>query len=266
MKIAFIGSGRMAGALVQGILKASITRPGDVILTSASQESARKMAAQLGVSSAAANADAASGADIVFLCVKPGHAETALRQCGDSLKKKLLISLASGISLSVLSAWGPKGCRIIRAMPNVAALVGRGVTAISPADGVTPEDLAIVEKLFAAVGWVHEVPEGLIDGITGLSGSGTAFVQLFIEALSDGGVAAGVPRDLALKLAIQTVIGGAILADESGQHPAVLREMVTSPGGTTIAGLSVLESRGVRGAILQAVKTAGDRARELGAK
>ena len=198
----------------------------------------------------------------MILCVKPQEAATAIQQAGAALDGKLLISIAAGLSLATLGKMAPKS-RIIRAMPNTPAIIGRGATAFTGAAETTQADKDCAEAIFASVGIVSYVQEKLLDAVTGLSGSGPAYIFLVIEALTDGGVSCGLPTNLARQLAIQTVLGAAELAKETAEHPAVLREMVTSPGGTTAAALGELEQRGVRAAFIQAVRAADRRSKEL---
>jgi pyrroline-5-carboxylate reductase len=208
------------------------------------------------------NEEAAGAAPVLILCVKPQEAATAIGQAGAALDGKLLISIAAGLSQATLEKMAPK-CRIIRAMPNTPALVGRAATAFTAADNATQADRDCAEAILASVGIVSYVQEKLLDAVTGLSGSGPAYVFLVIEALTDGGVSCGLPTNLARQLAIQTVLGAAELAKETGEHPAILREMVTSPGGTTAAALGELEQHGVRAAFIQAVRAADRRSKEL---
>jgi pyrroline-5-carboxylate reductase len=174
----------------------------------------------------------------------------------------LIVSIVAGLSISSLSALAPK-TRVIRAMPNTAAMVGRSATAYACGDSVTPGDRSLAESVFSSIGAVFSVEEKMLNAVTGLSGSGPAYICLVIEALSDGGVACGLPRKLALDLAVQTVLGTAAMVAETGVHPAVLREMVTSPAGTTVAGLRELEAGAVRSAFIEAVGAGAERAEEL---
>ena len=264
MHIGFIGSGRMASALVEGILRATITRPADIVLTDKLPAAADELAARTGARALTSNAKVAANADILILCVKPGDVPHALKEAGD-LKGKLLISIAAGVPLRRLREWSAGNPRLIRVMPNTPALIGQGAAAYAGAEGTTPEDLAATERIFGAVGVVAHVKEELLDGVTGLSGSGPAFVYTVIESLADGGVLMGLPRDIALRLAAQTVMGAASMVLQTGLHPAQLRDQVASPGGTTIAGLEALEEAGLRAALIGAVRAATERSGELGA-
>lgn len=263
MKYAFIGAGKMASALIHGALRAKLCASASIAVSSRSRKSLQSVIDETSVRGVKDNAEACRFADVVVLCVKPYDVATALESAAGELKGKLLISIVSGVKISTLRAAAP-GARVLRAMPNTAALVGMSATAVTlEAEKISRKDADAARKLFAAVGSVVSVTETQLDAVTGLSGSGPAFVYLMMEALSDGGVEAGLPRKLALDLAIQTVAGAAEMAAATGEHPAVLREMVTSPGGTTIAGLGVLEKAAVRSAFAGAVKAAARRAKEL---
>jgi pyrroline-5-carboxylate reductase len=264
MHIGFIGSGRMASALLEGILRAAIAPPADIILTDKLPAAAEELARRTGVQTRPSNSEVAANAALLILCVKPGDVPEALREAGD-LSGKLLVSIAAGVPLRRLREWAPGNPRLIRVMPNTPALIGQGAAAYAAADGATAEDLAVTERIFGAVGIVVRVKEELLDAVTGLSGSGPAFVYTVIEALADGGVLMGLPRDIALRLASQTVLGAAAMALQTGLHPAQLRDQVASPGGTTIAGLEALEDAGLRTALISAVRAATERSSELGA-
>jgi pyrroline-5-carboxylate reductase len=219
----------------------------------------------LGVAAALDNPEVMH-APVVVLGVKPQVLPAVLASVKEFARPwHLIISIAAGVPLAVLEEALPDS-RVIRVMPNTPTLVGAGMAALAPGRGVTPEDLALALDLFGAVGRAVVVEERLMDAVTGLSGSGPAFVAVFIEALADGGVKMGLPRPLALTLAIQTVLGTARLCHEEQMHPAVLKDLVTSPGGTTIAGLHALESRGFRSAVMDAVSAAAARSKELGKK
>ena len=265
MKYAFLGAGKMAMALIQGALRANLCSPSEVIVSSRSQSGLETLVSATGVCSGASNAEAVSGADTVLLCVKPADALKALQEAGNSLAGKLLISVVTGLKIFTLRK-AATGSRIIRAMPNTAAMVGRSATALAMDSDVTRTDISTAERLFSAVGEIFTISENQLDAVTGLSGSGPAFVYLVMEALSDGGVSAGLPRKLSQELAIQTVAGAAEMAATTKEHPALLREMVASPGGTTIAGLAVLEQAAVRSAFIGAVKAAAARSKELSAE
>jgi pyrroline-5-carboxylate reductase len=262
MKYAFLGAGKMALALIHGMLRAKLCGTSDILVASRSKTNLENFVNASSVQGAATNFEAADEADVVVLCVKPADALKALEEAGDGLEGKLLVSVVTGLKIETLRDAAPES-RIVRAMPNTAAMVGKSATALAFEKTVSKKDQQVAEKIFQAVGTVFPVAENLLDAVTGLSGSGPAFVYLMMEALSDGGVEAGLSRKLALDLAIQTVMGAAEMASATAEHPAVLREMVTSPGGTTIAGLSVLEQAAVRSAFSRAVKAASERSKQL---
>jgi len=263
MQIGFIGSGRMASALAEGILRAAIAAPGDVSITDKLPAAAEALAKRTGAQVRATSAEVAAHADVLLLCVKPNDVPSALKEAGD-LTGKLLVSIAAGVPLKKLREAAVGKPRMVRVMPNTPALIGHGAAAYAAAEGATDEDLATADRIFGAVGVVVLVKEELLDAVTGLSGSGPAFVYTVIEALADGGVLMGLPRDVALRLASQTVLGTAAMVLETGMHPAQLRDQVASPGGTTIAGLEALEAAGLRAALISAVRAATERSGELG--
>lgn len=262
MRYAFLGAGKMAAALIQGMLRAKLCSASDIAVSSRSKGGLENLAAATGVRAAASNADVMEGADVVLLCVKPGDALKALSEAGGALEGRLLVSVVAGLRLAVLRE-AASGCRVVRAMPNTAAMVGRSATALAVDKNASQEDMEIAHRIFGAVGEVFSISEDHFDAVTGLSGSGPAFVYLMMEALSDGGLAAGLPRALALELTIQTIAGAAEMAASTREHPALLREMVASPAGMTIAGLAVLEAAAVRSAFINAVKAAAARSREI---
>jgi pyrroline-5-carboxylate reductase len=202
---------------------------------------------------------------VLILAVKPDQVGGALSEIRDQVTEKhLLISIAAGVTLAKLEASLGGDTRIVRVMPNTPALVGDSATGFALGKSATPADAELAKKLFSAVGVAFQVKESLLDAVTGLSGSGPAYVYLFIEALSDGGVAAGLPRDVATRLAAQTVMGAAKMVLETGQHPGALKDMVTSPGGTTIEGLHELEKGKLRGTVMSAVRAATEKSKKLG--
>jgi pyrroline-5-carboxylate reductase len=217
------------------------------------------------VKTTAFNPDVLKFANVIVLAVKPDLVNDVLAEVRPHFTEKhLLISIAAGVPIARLESALPPGARVVRVMPNTPALVGASASAFTPGQAAQPEDAQLTQKLFAAVGVAYPVKEALLDAVTGLSGSGPAYVFLIIEGLSDGGVAAGLPRDIATQLAAQTLLGSAKLLLETGQHPAALKDMVTSPGGTTIEGLHELEKAGVRGALINAVRAATEKSKKLG--
>lgn len=263
MKLACLGSGKMGTALLQGIVARGVCSASDISISDPSAEALAKAASCVpGVRIAASNGEAAGGADVVLLCVKPAGILPLIDSLS-ALPPALLISIAAGVTLGSMEPFaGPH--RVVRVMPNTPALVGKGAAAYAPGALATEADCVLTEQILSAVGTVTRVPEKLLDAVTGLSGSGPAYLYLVIEALADGGVAEGLTKEQALLLAAQTAAGAAEMVLQTGQHPAVLRDQVTSPGGTTIAALAVLEAKGLRSALIEAVRTATRRARELG--
>ena len=263
MKIACIGTGKMGTALLKGMVTRGLCTPADIIVSDPSSAALAAATASVpGIVTAPDNAAAAAAADVVLLCVKPAGI-VPLVASFKSLPPRLLVSIAAGVTLASMEA-AAGAHRVVRVMPNTPALLGQGASAFAPGTRATAEDIALTTALLGAVGSVTQVTEPLLDAVTGLSGSGPAYVFTIIEALADGGVCEGLTRDQALQLAAQTVAGAAAMVLATGQHPAVLRDQVTSPGGTTIAALAALESGGLRAALIDAVRTAARRARELG--
>lgn len=263
-RIGFIGCGAMARALAGGLVEAGVAA--SQLVASDPFEAARRLFEEsVGASTTEHNAEVVGGCDLVILAVKPGAVADVLKALDASIAKEpLWISIAAGVPLSTLRAALPTGARVVRTMPNTPALVGAGATAYYPAETVTTTDVLRVEAVLEAAGWCWRAPnEDLLDAVTGLSGSGPAYVFLILEALADAGVRQGLPRDAAQSLATRTVLGAARLALETGTHPGVLKDQVTSPGGTTIAGLERLEAGGVRAAIYEAVRAATERSRAL---
>lgn len=265
LPIGFLGSGQMAGALAGGWAKAGLL---DVAKSRASDPfpgARAKFESATGVKTLDSNRDVAAACGVLVLAVKPQVMPAVLAELRPALADRhLVISIAAGVTLKTLADGLGEKTRLVRVMPNTPCLVGASATGYSPGATATAADVELVDKLFGAVGKAIRVPEPLLDAVTGLSGSGPAFVYLFIEALADGGVKCGLPRDVALALAAQTVLGAAKMVLETGQHPGALKDAVASPGGTTIAGLHALERAAFRAAAMDAVEAATRRAQELG--
>jgi pyrroline-5-carboxylate reductase len=269
-RIGFLGGGAMAQALASGLVASGVATEA---VAASDPDRARREALKTapGIETFETNADLVARSDLVVLAVKPGLVEAVLEEVvavnRDGALAPLWVSIAAGVPLARLERALPEGARIVRAMPNTPALVGSGATAYAANRASSPEDRAATAALFEGVGLAWEAPhEGLLDAVTGLSGSGPAYVLVFLEALGDAGVRMGLPRDAAYQLAFQTVLGTARLALETGRHPAALKDQVTSPGGTTIAGLERLEAGGLRAAVYAAVQAATERSRELGGR
>jgi pyrroline-5-carboxylate reductase len=265
-RIGFIGCGAMARALAGG-LRAGGVAASDIAASDPDPAQRVQFEKDTGVATGTDNAETVSASDAVVLAVKPGIVGPVLSQLSGAPDRgrPLWISIAAGVSLARIEEHLPADARVVRAMPNTPALVGTGATALCANAAASDADRSLARALFEAVGVVWEAPrEELMDAVTGLSGSGPAYVFLMLEALGDAGVRQGLPRDAAYQLAFQTVRGAAQLAQESGLHPATLKDQVTSPGGTTIAGLAELERGGFRAALQAAVAAATARSRELG--
>jgi pyrroline-5-carboxylate reductase len=265
LRIGFIGAGAMARALAGGLVGAGV--PSERVRgADPSQEQRGLFEQAVGASASDDNASVVAESDVVVLAVKPGIVGSVLDDlAGESdLDRPLWISIAAGVTLEAIGERLPGRARIVRAMPNTPALVAAGATAYCPNAASSEEDRAVAQALFESVGTAWHAPaEAMLDAVTGLSGSGPAYVFLILEALGDAGVRVGLPREAAHQLACQTVLGATRLAIETGRHPAELKDQVTSPGGTTIAGLEQLEASGVRSAIYKAVAAATARSREL---
>jgi pyrroline-5-carboxylate reductase len=262
----FIGAGKMATALVKGMLRARIARDDSIVASDPLENARTSIQVETGIAVLESNLDVLKNSDVVVLAVKPQSMSQVLAELSKAVTSThVVISIAAGITIDSIVHGLGKHSRVIRVMPNTPALIGEGISAYALAEGARPEDAALVEDLLGSVGQSVKVAESMLDAVTGLSGSGPAFVYLMIEALSDGGVCAGLPRDIANQLAVQTVIGAAKMVHESGEHPGLLKDQVASPGGTTIAGLHALEKAGVRGAFIDAVVAATRRSAELAA-
>ncbi|WP_447965738.1 pyrroline-5-carboxylate reductase [Nitrospira sp. Ecomares 2.1] len=264
-KLAFLGAGNMCEALVTGILKANLASPANISVTDISSIRLEHFQKTFQVQVGSHNADEVKSADIIVLCVKPQVMDIVLSEIKDQLSPKhLVISVAAGYPLARIQQHIGENVSLIRAMPNTPAVIQEGVTALAGSSGLPSQHLLLAQSIFESVGRVVTVEESLMDAVTGLSGSGPAYIYLVIEALTDGGVRMGLPRTVATVLAAQTVLGAAKMVLESGEHPALLKDRVTSPGGTTIAGLQQLEIGRIRATLMNAVEAATARSHELG--
>jgi pyrroline-5-carboxylate reductase len=262
----FIGAGKMASALIRGMLRAGVTTRDRVSASDPVAAIRDDLAREAGIEGTPSNLAVVGRSDVVVLAVKPQSMGQVLGELAPAITHDhLVVSIAAGVSIATMGAALGAGRRIVRVMPNTPALLGEGASAFAMGPCATAGDAAVVQAFLESVGRAVRVPEAQLDAVTGLSGSGPAFVYLIIEALSDGGVRAGLPRDVATMLAAQTVLGGARMVLETKLHPGALKDQVTSPGGTTIAGLHALERAGVRGALIDAVQAASNRSAELAA-
>jgi pyrroline-5-carboxylate reductase len=266
-RIGFIGAGQMATALGQGFVGAGRVAAESILAADLDSAARGRFAEATGGTTTADNAEVLQQSDVVFLAVKPQQMAAVMAELkGNIGTEKLIVSIAAGIRLGALADGLGDSVRLVRVMPNTPCLVGLGACGFCLGEHATDDDAAVVESLLAAVGKAYCVEEKLIDAVTGLSGSGPAFVYTVIEALSDGGVRMGLPRHVATTLAAQTVLGAATMVLSTGEHTGVLRDRVTSPGGTTIAGIQALEDCGLRAALMAAVEAATERSIELGMK
>jgi len=262
--LSFIGAGNMAEAMIRGLLRGKVFAPGDVVASGPRAERMRELADAYGIGTTTNNREAASSR-IVVLSVKPQILSKVLDEIADAIDPEaLVISIAAGVPVAAIQARLPGGMRVVRAMPNTPALVEAAATAIAGGEHARESDLEDAKRIFDSIGITVVLDESLMDAVTGLSGSGPAYVFLILEALSDAGVKVGLSRRTAQLLAAQTVLGSAKLLLETNEHPGRLKDMVTSPGGTAITGLHTLEHGGVRTTLMNAVEAATRRSRELG--
>lgn len=264
MKLGIIGCGKMGSALLSGAVEAGAVEPSDLQLCSASGTSAQALAQETGGTVASLD-EVAAIADVVLICTKPADVLQVLNSLSQTSRARLVISVAAGVTTATMERHLGSSDRVVRCMPNTPSLVGKGAAGFCGGVNATQEDLATTAKILGSVGIAVQVKESLIDAVTGVSGSGPAYIYTIIEAMADGGVKNGLPRAQALELATQTVLGAAQMVAETGDHPAVLRDNVTSPGGTTIAGLAALEAGNLRSTMISGVDAAVARAKELGA-
>jgi pyrroline-5-carboxylate reductase len=265
VRIGFLGAGKMATALAHGWLAAGLAQADRLIASDPLPQAREAFAAGRGLHTTADNRAVCAASDLLVLAVKPQSMKALLAEVRPAVgPRHLVVSIAAGVTLRQLAEGLGPDRRLVRVMPNTPCLVGASASCYAGGEAATADDLALVDRLLNAVGRAYRLPEALLDAVTGLSGSGPAFVYVIIEALSDGGVRVGLPRDVATALAAQTVLGSAKMVLETGAHPGALKDMVASPAGTTIAGLHALERGGLRAALMDAVEAATRRSAELG--
>jgi len=265
-KIGFIGAGNMAEAIIRGLLNTGALRADQISASDVRQDRLDEIAKRYGIHPLSDNPLLVKRSDVIVLAVKPQVMGAVLKEIAPVVEEKLFISVAAGIPTSFIRSLLLATARLIRVMPNTPALVLEGATAVARSSGLDAGDLATAQEIFSAIGKVVVLEESLLDAVTGLSASGPAYIAMVVEALADGGVKMGLDRQTAMTLAIQTVLGTAKLLSETGMHPGQLKDMVASPGGTTIAGISALEENGLRHALIAAVERATRRSMELGRK
>lgn len=264
MKIGFIGLGNMADAMIAGMLKKSIVKPANIIGSAKSKATIEKIQAKYDICVSDKNADVAAQADILILAVKPQFMEDVISEIRDAVSPQtLIISIAAGKTLAWIEGVFGKEIKLVRCMPNTPALAGEGCTGVCVNERVSAEETEESIKLMESFGRASLIPERLIDAVGAVSGSSPAYVFMFIEAMADAGVAAGMPRAQAYEFAAQAVYGSAKLVLESGKHPGELKDMVCSPGGTTIQGVRVLEEKGMRGAVMDALAACVEKSKNL---
>ncbi len=266
-RLGFIGSGNMAEALIKGITAKNLWPKDSITVSDISKERLTHISTTLGVTVTPDNREVARSSDVIFIATKPAQVPGALDGIADIItKQKLVVSIAAGVTIGAIESRLKKGTPVVRVMPNAPALVLAGMSCLSAGSAAEKMHLDVALKVFSGVGEALVVDEAHLDAVTALSGSGPAYLFLVIEALSDAGVRAGLPRKTAERLSAQTVLGAARMVLETGRHPGELKDMVASPAGTTIEGLAVLEKDGVRGSFIEAVDAAHRRAKEMGRK
>mmetsp|Transcript_33088 Transcript_33088/g.80399 ORF Transcript_33088/g.80399 Transcript_33088/m.80399 type:complete len:277 (-) Transcript_33088:287-1117(-) len=265
LKLGFIGAGQMASAMAKGMVEAKLLSVEEILASDKSTDQQKRFADLVGCKVTDDNTEVASSCETVIIAVKPGIVPLVLGDIKGSIdaKKTLIVSIAAGVSISTLQTGLPSGTRIVRVMPNTPCLVGETAAAFALGKNCKEDDGKTVESMLCACGVAYKVKENLLDAVTGLSGSGPAYIYMMIEAMADGGVRMGLPRPVALNLAAQTVLGSAKMVLETKEHPGALKDKVASPGGTTIAGIHALEKGGFRGIVMNAVEAAASRSKEL---
>jgi pyrroline-5-carboxylate reductase len=263
-KIAVVGAGHMARALVGGMLRGKLTSPKNITASRRSAQALKELQKQWGIRATTDNCKAIADADVVILAVKPQASKAVLTELSKAARKdQLFISVMAGITTATINKLLKVDCPVVRAMPNTPCLVDAGATAICAGAHASDKDLALAQSIFKSVGVCAVLPETAMDAVTGLSGSGPVYLYMVIEAMIDGGVKMGIPRAVAATLAAQTVFGAAKLVIESGKHPAILKDEVTTPGGTAINAIHSLEANGLRSVLIDAIVTASNRSQEL---
>ncbi|HCL03846.1 MAG TPA: pyrroline-5-carboxylate reductase [Lachnoclostridium phytofermentans] len=264
MKLGFIGCGNMATAMISGMINNHIVEATDIIASDASSQALKNAEEKLGILTTSDNLAVATGVDVLFLSVKPQYYETVIKEISQDIRKStIIVTIAAGQSLKRVESLFERTLKLIRTMPNTPALVSEGITAVCRNDQVTEEEFALVMNLLRGFGIAEEVSEHLMDAVVAVSGSSPAYVFILIEAMADAAVAEGMPRDKAYRFAAQAVLGSAKMVLETGKHPGALKDMVCSPGGTTIDAVQSLEKTGFRSSIMEAMKVCAEKSRKL---
>lgn len=263
MKISFIGCGNMGKAMLGGLIDSNKVKPEDIVVTAKTSSTLQKIKKEFNINTLQNNVEAVNGSDIVILAVKPNIYDEVLREIKDSLKGKILVTIAAGKSIVQIEAIVGKDMKILRTMPNTPAFVGEAITAFCPNKNITEEDLTLLQDIFESFGKTEIIEEKQMDAFIGICGSSPAYVFMFIEALADAAVKEGLPRGKAYKLASQAVLGSAKMVLESGKHPGELKDMVCSPSGTTIEAVAALEENGFRNAVIKAVERCSNKSRNM---
>lgn len=264
MKIGFIGAGNMAEAIIGGIREHQVCRPEDILASRRSVENLQLLEKKYGIRGTTSNCEVVQNSEVLFLSVKPQMLPEVLKEIHGSIREEqLIVSIAAGKTLQWFGETLGKEKKLVRCMPNTPALVGEGCTGICYSEGVTEAEKELIQQIFNSCGICVEVPESLMDVVGAVSGSSPAYVFMFIEAMADAAVADGMPRNLALKMASQAVLGSARMVLEMGKHPGELKDMVCSPGGTTICGVKALEQGGMRASVMEALNACVEKSRTL---
>lgn len=262
--IGFIGSGNMANAMIGGILNANLVEKTQIICSNRTKEKLENIHTKYGVLTSLNNSEVAEKSDVLVLSVKPGTYPEVINEIREKVKENvIIISIGAGIKIDKVKELFAREIKIVRAMPNTPALVGEGMTALSPCPSVEPSELELICNIFNSLGRSEIVPEKLMDVVTAISGSSPAFIFMIIEAMADGAVREGMPREKAYTFASQAVLGSAKMVLETKEHPGKLKDMVTSPGGTTIEGLATLEEKGIRASFIEAIHNTAEKSKDL---
>lgn len=262
-RIGFVGAGNMASAIIEGIVKKEILPAKNLYVYDIDQVKLASMEKELGITKVSSLPEIIKNADIILLCVKPNVMGIVLQNIKNEIKDKAVVSIAAGWSALKIKEMIGNDKKVLRLMPNTPLMAGEGMTVFETPNNIDKEDYTLIQSIFGALGQTAEAPEKLMDAVTAVSGSGPAYAYLFIDAIADGGVLEGLPKDLALKLAAQTVLGAAKMVIDTGKHPSVLKDAVCSPGGTTIEAVKTLEDNAFKGTLMQAVRDCADKSKML---